>query len=29
MMVVGTVFSCLPIFPATACLVIAGGSGCS
>jgi len=28
MMVVGTVFSCLPIFPSTACLIIAGGSGC-
>jgi hypothetical protein len=28
MMVIGTVFSCLPIFPSTACLIIAGGSGC-
>ena len=28
MMAVGTVFSCLPIFPATSCLVIAGGPGC-
>jgi hypothetical protein len=27
-MVVGTTFSCLPIFPATSCLVIAGGGGC-
>ena len=28
MMLVGTVFSCLPIFSSTACLIIAGGSGC-
>jgi len=27
-MLIGTIFSCLPIFPATACLVIAGGPGC-
>ena len=28
LMVFGTVFACLPIFPATSCLVIAGGHGC-
>ena len=28
MMVGGTTLSCLPIVPGTACLVIAGGSGC-
>lgn len=28
MMIGGTTLSCLPIFPGTACLVIAGGGGC-
>ena len=28
LMLGGTALSCLPIFPATSCLVIAGGSGC-
>ena len=29
LMIFGTVFACLPIIPATSCLLIAGGSGCS
>ena len=28
LMVGGTVLTCLPIIPSTACLAIAGGSGC-
>ena len=28
LMVFGTIFACLPIFPGTSCLVIAGGHGC-